>query len=241
MDREFAQQMSELTSEFYRRVSASFSSTRQAPWPGWRRVVDVTGYANASSLRVIDVACGNLRFERFLCESGAHVEAWAYDNCEALVDDAGTVDGLDVHFACVDMARALLEGSYVGLPPEGACDLGVSFGFAHHLPLEEQRSRLLGLLASRVRHGGYVVVAFWQFEDDERIRAKARRVEGGSPHDYLLGWQNVPDVWRYCHHAADDEIDRLTSSVAHVAREIARFSADGRSGLLNRYAVLQVR
>lgn len=59
--------------------------------------------------------------------------------------------------------------------------------------------------------------------------------------DYLLGWRNLPGVYRYCHSFSDEEIDSLVTLVADKAKCVARFRADGRTGSLNEYLVLQVR
>lgn len=59
--------------------------------------------------------------------------------------------------------------------------------------------------------------------------------------DYLLGWRNTPGAYRYCHSFSDEEIDSLVASVADKAQCVARFRADGRTGNLNEYLVLQVR
>jgi hypothetical protein len=59
--------------------------------------------------------------------------------------------------------------------------------------------------------------------------------------DYLLGWQGRRDVQRYCHSFCEEEVDSLAGTVAEQAREVDRFSADGKSGDLNRYVVLQRR
>ena len=249
MNQAYARRMSELTSDFYRRVASSFDATRQSPWQGWDRVVAEAGIAGESAgddttqpVRVLDVACGNLRFERFLQGRGVPAEVWAWDNCDALLD----ADGLDVHYEHVDVAEALLREAASGddgwlLPSAPSCDLAVSFGFMHHLPLFEQREALLHTLATHTRSGGHICVTFWQFANDERLRAKAQPVVGGSEHDYLLGWQNRTDVARFCHHTTEEEIDALVASVAGVTAVQLRFSADGKSGNLNRYVVLRVR
>ena len=56
--------------------------------------------------------------------------------------------------------------------------------------------------------------------------------------DYLLGWQES-ECFRYCHSFEEDEIDTLVKSLGSSALECDRFSADGASGTLNRYVVLQ--
>ena len=125
-------------------------------------------------------------------------------------------------------------------------------------------------------------MSLWQFACDPRLRAKAQRATArgraqlGLPPlpagDYLMGWQDDADAWRYCHHFAEEEVDALAAAAvaaspdatrapsdskldpttassassamsplpaALTAREVARFSADGKPGNLNRYLVLQ--
>lgn len=234
MDAQTARQMSALTTEFYRRVSASFSATRQTPWAGWERLLQLVG--DRESMSVLDVACGNLRFERFLGEHVRHVDAWAYDNCDELVGDVRGV----ARFSHLDLSAALFDNSLAQTIDAAPCDLCVSFGFMHHLPLFGQRLGLLQALVAHARPGGLVAVSFWQLENDERLCAKARPVEGGDEHDHLLGWQHERGVLRYCRHVTDDEIDQLVGGLAGSAHEVERYSADGRTGDLNRYLVLNV-
>ena len=253
MDKSFAQRMSSLTTQFYARVASSFADTRQGAWPGWERVIAETGLEGMSRVRIFDVACGNLRFERFLAKHVGSVEAWCMDNNDELASLARTSnDGLDVRYRRTDVAELLLEVvdgrsavTMLRLDDNDAwgasCDLAVSFGFMHHLPTFEQRAALMHLLLDHIGPQGYVAIAFWQFADDVRLRAKAHHAEGGGEHDYLLGWQDVSDVWRFCHHTAEDEIGELVATVSDAAREVARFSADGRTGKLNRYVVLAKR
>ena len=68
MNRDFASSLIQLNNTFYREHSASFSDTRQAPWPGWVRTMDIAlGQLDVATIehpvRVFDLACGNMRFE----------------------------------------------------------------------------------------------------------------------------------------------------------------------------------
>ncbi len=49
VNRDFASSLIQLNNTFYREHSASFSDTRQAPWPGWVRTMDI-------ALEQLDVA-----------------------------------------------------------------------------------------------------------------------------------------------------------------------------------------
>lgn len=295
MDARAARELIALNNRFYEENAASFSATRSAPWQGWGRCLDVarcelgfdagasTGRGSGdaaerlSTLRVLDVACGNLRFEDFLAHEIPNVacECFAVDSCATLAD-AGEREGessgvpvvrfreLDVlallvdalegagaASAKVDQLARTLAGAF-DVPP---CDLAVCFGFMHHIPVRGWRMAVLRALVECLRPGGVVCVSFWQFLDDERLARKADEatvraagdmrlaqiVRAFNQGDCLLGWQDRQDSFRYCHHFSDAEIDALAASVAGRARTIARFRADGRSGDLNEYVVLQVQ
>ena len=242
MDRATAQQMTTLTCDFYRRVGPSFSATRAGAWPGWERMLDLIATCGDAP-RVLDLACGNLRFERALFGRMPAACAWAVDSC----DEMACGDDPRISFIHCDLAGALLgDGTLPSVPP---CDAAVSFAFMHHLPLLEQRIRLMEVLVDAVRPDGIVAVSFWQFADDARLLAKARAATEAAaaryglsafgPDDYLMGWQDERDAFRFCHHASDAEIDMLVEAVSSRAHVVARYNADGASGRLNQYVVLE--
>ncbi len=254
-----------LTSDFYAREAASFSATRQAPWHGWEKAWELItapdaaqgpfpshaavrdslssraaripdDYASNSkdSLAVLDLGCGNLRFERFLAErTNAPLRVTALDNCPDLAS-----------------------------PEIGA----LSAAFPHSLRSSSAASKTKEEDASGqgANPPEKTVVSFWQFLNDPRLAAKAATVtaEGRAAHclptfqenDFLLGWQHAEGTYRFCHHTPEDEIDALLAAIREPSapstsgcappaplpfREIARFSADGKLGNLNRYLILQ--
>lgn len=245
MDLQMARQLNEMNAAFYERVSASFSATRQMPWEGWRRLLDYIDLGENRTLRVLDLACGNLRFERFLADEGVELQVWAVDNCDQLValgrnDGAQTLRLATVSYQHLDVLEVLLAGAtltdQLNVPP---CDLSVSFGFMHHVALPEHRQAILRALVGCTRSGGLIALSFWQFTRDQRLLAKAEPLEGGDEGDYLLGWQNEREAYRYCHSFSEAEIDALAQSCAGLAHEVARYSADGKTGTLNRYLLLR--
>lgn len=96
-----------------------------------------------------------------------------------------------------------------------------------------------------------MAVSLWQFMNNSTLAAKAEvthaqaiKALGLAPGkldegDYLLGWKNVEGAWRYCHHFSDEEVGRLVAAVSNRAHVIDSFEADGRTGAMNRYVVLQ--
>ena len=249
-----------LTGEFYRANAESFSQTRQSPWQGWVRLLEVMDAraAERELLRMLDVACGNLRFERYLADAlpGRMLSGWAVDNCEPLVE-AGERSEFGplsrIAFQNLDVIERLSGGRlWESLEaPDASRDLAVSFGFMHHVPLECWRAELLRTLIAKVRPGGFVAVSFWRFLNSDKLARKAKettiraRAELGipelPPNDYLLGWQDTQGLYRYCHHFDEPEIERLLAMVADSADLVSRFEADGKTGNLNEYVVLRVK
>lgn len=252
-----------LTGDFYAREAASFSATRQAPWQGWDRALSLISEADprfaTRPLNVLDLGCGNLRFERFLSERvRGPLNVCAVDNCPPLVEGASErpdtlppAEDFSLSFRQIDLVDRLLERTLRDALPTGTDDLAVAFGVMHHLPRFDLRAQMLACLGRSLRPGGFAVISFWQFLDDPRLAAKAEHTtaEGRiacdlpsfGPHDALLPWQHAEGVYRFCHHCDDEEIDQLiaTAQLEAPLKERGRFSADGKSGALNRYLVLQ--
>ncbi len=242
MDLQTARQLNDKNTAFYARVHASFDATRQSPWPGWERVRDAMRAhcmpEGERELRVLDLACGNLRFARFLADGYPRLRVWGIDNCEPLALAHIPGNPSDVRVQNLDITGTLLDGhdlaSEIKAPP---CDLSVCFGFLHHVAMPCHRLQVVRALVQHTRPGGLVAISLWQLERSPRILAKAQPLDDAG--DYLLGWQNDEGAQRYCHSFSEDEVDELAKASSH-ATEIARYSADGKSGNLNRYLVLRV-
>ena len=131
MQKRDAEKLFKMTSQFYAQNATSFSNTRQSAWPGWERCVcamnvlgrDTAGSENATksekfaqcdkfqhvnTLEIIDVACGNLRFETWLANEFPQLSfhAKAYDKCEDLLPDDMP---RNVDFVLCDVGACLLE------------------------------------------------------------------------------------------------------------------------------------
>lgn len=272
MDLITAHELIELNNRFYAEHAASFSATRSAPWAGWGRAAELltqldwggerTGSGHAPF--VLDLACGNLRFERFLLSAFPDLDLrfHAIDACSDLAKDASQIPGttffemdvlgslLDDWTCRVDLGLATLNRrlAAAGIPE---CDLTVCFGFMHHVPSFAMRASMLDMLVDRTARGGIAIVSFWQFMHDDRLARKALAADSVArelasnvvfpleENDHFLGWQSDSSPLRYCHHFDESEIDALVASVGTRAREITRYSADGGSGTLNRYLILE--
>ncbi len=279
MNRDFASSLIQLNNTFYREHSASFSDTRQAPWPGWVRTMDIAlEQLDVATIehpvRVFDLACGNMRFEHFALGrlssspfAGRPLEFYGVDSCQDLATDEGGYARRipNLHFQELDVLDALMKLNPAETPDvlfdAPLADISVCFGFMHHVPSCEYRVRVLDALVRQTRLGGIIAISFWEFMNDERMVRKAARAEARAelappfegydpsqfePGDHLIGWQNDHHAYRYCHHFDDQQITDLVTGVRALStnddapvRELARFHADGHSGELNRYVILQ--
>ena len=250
-----AKRLTCITSEFYAQQAQSFSATRQMSWQGWQRCLDAMPQLLAGEKpSVLDVGCGNLRFARFLCDEAGIVlsKYFAVDNCKPLVEsgDAGAQVS-ELAFIELDVIKSLLDNTLSSELTVPSCDLVVAFGFLHHVPGAEKRLQLLRTLLEKTKPGGFVCVSFWQFMNSQKLAAKAQEttVQGLralgidaselEEHDYLIGWQDKANTWRYCHHFSQKELDELLASFGFDVHVCAQFSADGKDNNLNRYVILQ--
>lgn len=267
MDERAARLADRLTAGFYGRCGESFSATRVGGWPGWARLGEPLRTAarraadEGRALRVLDLGCGNLRFERWLGATlpGTAVEATGLDREPGLAAGAlrapvdGPGSGLGGGLSVEVVAAEFGDGWELPAALEGAFDVAVAFGLLHHLTGFHGRRAVMEGLARALAPGGVAAASCWRFLDDRRLAEKAREATADAlarwpglagqlgPGDAFLGWQGEEGVFRFCHAVDEAELDRLVAGATAAApgvREVGRFSADGRSGELNRYALL---
>lgn len=244
MDTTTAHKLNKLNKEFYSRHAASFSSTRSFSWQGWEKLRPEIARAST----VLDVACGNMRFEKFAksFEGGSQKEFYCVDSCAELASELPNVhfQELDVVELCIERA-GLAEALVTPM-----CDLSVSFGFLHHIPGFEARRHLVDALLDKTVQGGVVALSFWCFMKDDRLARKAHAITELATqklrfeldaNDYFLDWQDDHSAFRYCHSFSDDEIDELVACVSGECEQRLRYGADGRDGALNTYVILNRR
>lgn len=267
MDDRGARALIELNNTFYRENASSFSETRSAPWQGWQEVARTfcrecpEGRAAGDPVRILDMACGNQRLASFLESALPHrdIVYCGVDSCDAFPATASQASRhMRRDYIQLDALQAALDGAQQRLEriaAHGNYDLSCCFGFMHHIPGFTLRLRILRSLIELTKPGGLIAVSYWQFMRDPRLARKAREttalamrerllpqeaacaLEDG---DWLLGWQDSPRSLRYCHSFTDSEVDALISELpAGLAAEICRFSADGKTGDLNRYIMLR--
>ena len=230
MDEHTIQRLNAINRTFYATVAEDFDTTRGKPWPGWQQLLPLLQLP----LSVLDVGCGNGRFGVFLSQRlGTSIHYHGIDNNSALLDHAR--QSL-LHINADFELRDIIEQP----PDNGIYDLVVLLGVLHHIPGAQQRLTLIRSLGQRLRPGGLLVFACWRFYEYTRFRERIVPIPDDmtiEPGDFLLDWRRGAHALRYCHYVDDDEVNRLIeASGLHPMRQ---YRADGQSGDMNLYVVLQ--
>ncbi len=245
-----------INQHFYDETAESFSQTREGPWSGWETLLGVLPPAPVGPLRVLDVGCGNGRFADFLAtckdspslpEDRGQITYRGIDSSQALLRAARCRDPERLGEARFDHLDVLERGVPESL---GSHHWICCFGLLHHIPGKQHRRQLVERLAAQLAPGGVLILAFWQFADQERFRRRflpwaewnerqqnpldLTQLERG---DHLLPWGSPAGPVRYCHHVDAEEQEMLCGEP--TTTEVAHFCADGRSGDLNLYSVLR--
>lgn len=233
------QRLLELNRRFYQRHARRFDQSRQAPWPGWEKLL-LHLRGRWRHLQCLDLGCGNGRFAVFLAKHCPELAAFR---------------GIDSSKDLLEVAKKAypsgtwLHGDILETPWQTGqlkTNLIVLFGVLHHLPGFETRVALLQRCAQLLPVGGLLVYSHWRLDRDCRRNEKLRVApeEAGfdidelEPGDQFLRWDQDAQVPRYCHFPSEEEILELVRQL-DALRLVDRFSADGKSGKDNDYLVLE--
>ena len=249
-----AHTLNSITGRFYDQCAESFSSTRRNSWAGWDKALSVAHVDRAPS-RVLDIACGNLRFEEYIARRWpeAKINALCVDGSLPLLNAPWLQEhsGLNVTAIQEDIIGNLIDRQPVlAGTASDTYDLIVCFGFMHHVPSSALRAALLERMGKLLAPNGMLIVSFWQFLNSPKLAEQAVRLTQPTlenhgidsadlePNDCFLSWQNSSTARRYCHSFTAQEVENLAIGALPAARfDATFFECDGRNGKLNRYLV----
>ncbi len=198
---EIARSLNAINLEFYSRFGESFSATRNNIWPGWERCVS-SMRSLGDGLSLLDIGCGNLRFERFLERKhpGLVGRTVAVDipgtrdarqHAGGTPGDGGRIGSEIAEAAAGPPARSQVVDDFVprdiverlilkmeGTPKVTLGDLGAfdalaCFGFMHHVPGSVLRAVTLDEMCTALVPEGIAMISFWCFMDESGLRTAA--------------------------------------------------------------------
>jgi len=214
MIKEKDKQILELNKKFYQSVAYSFSETRQTPWKGWGRVVEIINdVLKNEKIKILDLGCGNGRFLEHIKKSFSNYEYVGIDENEALLKEAlGTnKNNKNAKFIKKDIFKEInkIDGKY---------KLIVGFGITHHIPNEKFREKWFEDVIKLLEKDSKVLLIFTFWEFDKK------------PGDYLISWDNKPEVARFCHKYSKKETGKIISMYKkHNIKLIEKFESDNKN------------
>ncbi len=193
MEKATAKKITDEVRSGYDGIAASFSATRNRPWPEMTELLELVKPGD----RVLDVGCGNGRALAAL--GGKAVDYVGVDASGKLIDIARHAHaGPLAEFHVTDAAK---------LPFDDAdFDVVMLFAVMHHVPGRELRSQAMCEAYRVLRPGGILLMTNWNFWQPRFWKIFFRSVESklrGSG----LDWGDVRVPWRgggerhdrYCH------------------------------------------
>lgn len=223
----------ELNNNFYRQVAPFFDQTRLSPWAGWEKLPLPKNGAD-----VLDVACGNLRFYKFLQSKNLVVNYLGVDTCKELLNLSQTENDC---FEEIDLLKETLAGDdWRKNLPRQKYDYVLCSAFFHHLPNRDWRREFLRQLWElTANNGGILIISLWQFMNDKSLVSKIVAQDLGG-NDYLLEWKKGVTAYRFCHHFDEAEIAEYVELIKKWGMaKIEEFKADGATHAMNHYLVIQ--
>lgn len=231
--------LNRINKEFYEKVADEFDQTRQNIWTGWEEFLKYAKVNNPGVGFVLDVGCGNGRLAPLIIQNFPASKYIGVDGNSSLIEKAKERNSSsNVDFIHMDIDR------YLSLPNETRYDLITLIATIHHIPGKENRIELLKKLSKLLTDKGMLVISFWQFMENPKLKDKVldwnivgidkNKLE---KNDYLLGWNNQKGIYRYCHHHNDEEINKIIEKAK--LKVVKEFSYTGRSGKMSKTIMLR--
>ncbi|MDR0950191.1 MAG: dephospho-CoA kinase [Candidatus Ancillula sp.] len=248
----YQNKMSNLNNQFYNENASSFSDTRIKPWEGWIKGMEIISpllfdtNLPITNPKILDLASGNGRFEKYLSNKFSNIkfDITMADNCLPLAKNFNSTKSENIKFKPVDIiSNWETESKNI----QNNFDLVCSFGFMHHIPSFERRLKFIKDLTEKTTN--LLFLSFWGFANSENGKIKAQKTTTNyilnsgfidlETEDYILGWKNKLNTFRYCHNFSKDEISEIINLLQKNGEIISCFQADGKSKDMNTYIIWQ--
>jgi SAM-dependent methyltransferase len=244
MKPDIVKRLVDLNQAFYEQFAGSFADSRSRPQPGFTSLLHSLP---AGAISVLDVGCGDGRFGRFLDNETKRLETRNWESSTTVRQYVG----VDFSEGLLAIARALGPGEYQQrdltqpdcLEGLGQFDLIACLATLHHIPGYANRLQLMREMRARLRPGGRLFLATWQFLDSERQRRKLRDwilvgldESDVEPGDYLLSWERDGHGLRYVALVDAPALRKMSQEADLTVQH--QFQSDGREGNLSLYTIL---
>jgi SAM-dependent methyltransferase len=221
------------TEEFYKKNAEEFSKTRQNPWQGWKKLLEIikNNFSKEALLSVLDLGCGNARFCQFLSDNlDGKIDYTGFDNNDFLMIEA-ILKHPDQRFKKVNVLTELdkIDQRY---------DLVVAFGLTHHIPGKEFRKKWFESVLNLVSSQGLAIFTFWNLQSDSRFE-KALSAKDLEENDYYYSWGDSQEK-RYVHIYDEKEINELSELFKTLGFKLLKtYDSDGKNKRMNTYLILK--
>lgn len=204
-----------LNNEFYLQNNESFDNSRNfGYWEGFEEILKYF----PQNPKILDLACGNARFLRFLLDTKTHISSYIGVDSSKEFIQKNKLKYPDFEFYKLDALRELnqLKEKY---------SVVAVFGLTHHIPSFEFRKAWFLELSKLVESNGILVLSFWNFDtskSDSDFKPNFYQIE---KNDFFLGWKKNYVFHRYCHLFNQDELEEIVNNLKKF-NLIASFEKD---------------
>lgn len=231
-----------LNKDFYDKISEHFDQTRNAPWQGWDKLLEIINrnFVNkmeSDKISILDLGSGNGRFYKYLHKIlGSKFRYDGVEWNEFLLTKAKSAYG-DGLFSKLDIFSDEIEHlkNY---------DVIVAFGITHHIPDNKYRKKWFSTISNHLNDNGMLAITFWDFKQDKRFATAVKEIDFGGfklsmneidNEDFFLGWDNMENTYRYFHYYTEDEKAQLTNEMG--LKLVEDYISDGKDDILNNYLI----
>jgi len=245
MDNKTVKQLNEVNRQFYLSTSKYFNKSRQYYWQGWEKLISCLSNRQAdlqgSTLKVLDVGCGNGRLGKFLKERLKKIDYVGIDENKYLLNQAKKT---------LSEVKLIEKNVLDDWELKDKFDLIAIIGLLHHIPGKENRLKILKRAKKLLSKDGVIILTIWQFNKLKRMKRKIvswkefiklskkevdlSQLEEG---DTIIDWKRGPRAFRYCHLMDGKELKWLVKKLEMKIEQ--DFVSDSKQGQGNRYILLK--